>query len=155
MSSACGISAAQKDEALHWLELAAKAGDLLIVAEYAAELGDTPEALNIWETLWQNQGYSGSLSPLAIKYRKGVVTGEPDYVRAYAYQFIELKLLQAAYESSASPHRASLLGAVEDSLRYTGGFLNPQQTAAAEALAKQLLAENPNCCSGSIFGVTW
>ena len=69
-----GISAEQKDEALHWLELAAKAGDLLIVAEYAAEFGDTPEALNIWETLWQSQGYSGSLSPLAIKYRKGVVT---------------------------------------------------------------------------------
>ncbi|MGH8237022.1 MAG: hypothetical protein ACREXP_08370 [Steroidobacteraceae bacterium] len=149
-----GITAQQKDEAARWLDVAVQAGDFQAVQEYAVQLGATPEALKIWETLWQEQGFRGSLSPLAIKYSQGVAGGQPDYVRAYAYKLIEVKLLEAVYQDSASPNHRSMLGAMQESLRYTGGFLDPQQTVAAEALAKQLLAENPNCCSGSIFGVT-
>jgi hypothetical protein len=150
-----GITAQQKAEAPRWLDVAVQAGDFQAVQEYAVQLGDTAEALKIWDTLWQEQGFRGSLSPLAIRYSNGVAGGPPDYVRAYAYKLIELKLLEAAYQDSASPNSRNMLGAMQESLRYTGGFLDPQQTAAATALAKQLLAENPNCCSGSIFGVAY
>lgn len=143
-----GITAGQKAEAGSWLQLAARAGDYIALQRWAQSLGDTPEGLAALEDLW-NRGFSSVLSALAIRNSRGILSAAPDHVRAYAYSFINFKLLEAAYEGSSSPTRRMMLMAVEDSLRYRGGLLTPQETQRAIELAAQLLAENPNCCTGS------
>ena len=149
-----GITAEQRGEAEHWQEVAVEMGDLQAVQEYASGLGNTPEALRMWETLWNEQGQRGALQPLATIYSKGVGGAQPDHVRAYAYMVVEQKLLELIDRESGQSQRA-MLAAVDNSLRYLGGFLDPQQTRAATVLAQQLLADNPNCCSGGIFGINW
>jgi hypothetical protein len=150
-----GVTAEQKAEAEQWLQVAVETGDMQSVQEYAAGLGITREALEVWERLWQKQGFRSSLQPLAIIYSKGVEGTQPDYVRAYAYLLIEQKLLELVDRESGVNDQRIMLASMDDVLRHMGGYLNPQQTEAAAALAKQLLVENPNCCSGSLFGVTW
>ncbi|MGH8237560.1 MAG: hypothetical protein ACREXP_11130 [Steroidobacteraceae bacterium] len=150
-----GIAAEQKAEAEQWQKVAVEMGDLQTVEEYAAGLGDTPEALQVWETLWNEKGLRGSLQPLAIIYSRGVGGSGPDHVRAYAYMLIEQKLLELIERESVGQSQRAMLAGVDNSLRYVGGFLDPQQTQAATALAQRLIAENPNCCSGSIFGMNW
>lgn len=150
-----GITAEQKVQAGQWLQVAVEAGDLQAVQEYAAGLGDTAEALQMWETLWEEQGSRSSLQPLAIIYSRGVGGVQPDHVRAYAYLLIEQKLLELVERESVGQSQRAMLAAMDQSLRHMGGFLDPQQTQAATVLAQRLLAENPNCCSGAIFGLNW
>lgn len=149
-----GITAEQRAAAEQWLQVAVKMGDFQAVQEYAATLGNTREAIQVWETLWQ-EGNRSSLQPLASIYSKGVGGEQPDYLRAYAYMLIEQKLLELVDRESVGHRQRTMLAAIDESLRYMGGFLDPQQTQAATALAQRLLAENANCCSGSIFGVNW
>lgn len=113
------------------------------------ELGETQEGFEIWDALWR-QGNSGALPALGIWYAKGIpesTGGRPDYVSAYAYKLIYFKLTEAAVRNSVSPLRSHMLTSLEDSLRHTGGFLNPAQLEEAVALARVLLENNANCCA--------
>lgn len=90
-----------------------------------------------------------------MHYRRGWTPGgEPDYVRAYAYQFANLKVNEAIFASSVYPSHRNRLRAIEDSLANLASYLTPQQTAEAAALGRRLLRENPNCCVSFFFGQT-
>lgn len=145
-----GISDEQTREAQTWLRMAADQGEFWALQETAALLGNSPEGVAIWESLWK-QGNSGAVQPLAIFHQRGVGGGPPDYVRAYAYTFLHFKLLEAAYQNPPTQIPSGMLQAAEDVMRYSDGFLNPQQQEAAVQLARQLLLENRNCCNGGVW----
>ena len=145
-----GLTAEQKAELPVWTERAARAGDPFAITAWARSLGDTAEGLAAWEAAWRN-GVRSAPAALATLYERGVPGvsgGQANYVRAYAFGLIAWKLHEAWYGEQRSPAQRNDLHAMEGSLRHMGGFLTPQEQAQAVQLARQLLEENPKCCSG-------
>jgi hypothetical protein len=77
-----------------------------------------------------------------------VQDGEPDLVRAYAFRLINFKLHEAWYGEKTLGWPREDLAAKAEELSRTGGFLTPQEEAQAVQLARRLLEQNRNCCSG-------
>ncbi len=153
-----GITPEQKQEAPSWLEKAASSGELYALRAQADEWlknGDRTRFTTAYEELWAKHGYSGSLSPLAVMYRRGVAGGDPDYVRSYAYQLTELRLVQAVYGASEFPSHRNMLMGIENALSNTASYLTPQQTADAVRMSDRWLRTNPRCCIGLLFGATY
>jgi hypothetical protein len=145
-----GITSTQKAELPTWTERAAKAGDPFALTAWARSLGETAGGLSAWEKAWQ-QGIRSAPASLANLYEHGVPgvkDGEPDFVRAYAFRLINLKLHEAWYGETPSGWPRNDIAAKAEELRRTDGFLTPQEQAQAVQLAKSLLEQNRNCCSG-------
>lgn len=152
-----GVTAGMREEAARWAELAARAGDYLGLQDWAAELGRTAAGLRAWTDAWE-RGLASALAPLALLHASGVSEPDgrpPDHVLAYAYTLLELQITQAVVnqlsgaDRLAPTARRNRIIALQDTLRYRAGFLSPQETEAAIALARELLSKNPNCCTGS------
>jgi hypothetical protein len=150
-----GITPEHKAQLLVWSERAAEAGDPGGLMAWARSLGETKAGLAAWEKAW-SLGVRGAIAPLATLYERGVpgvADGQPDYARAYAFRLISLKLHEAWYGERPSRAQRDDLASIEEHLRRTGGFLTPPQQAQAVQLAKELLEQNRNCCSGVWPGV--
>lgn len=143
-----GTTEQQMQEAETWLRMAADAGEYWAQQRAATLLGNNREGVAAWESLWA-QGYTSALPPLAIYHHDGIDGAPADYVRAYAYKLVNFKLAEAGYRNPPTSMISPVLQAMQDSLDYSGGFLDPQQHAAAVQLAQRLLIENQNCCIGS------
>ncbi|HEY7752559.1 MAG TPA: hypothetical protein VH856_01960 [Steroidobacteraceae bacterium] len=150
MATSCeGVTPAQASEALDWLERAARGGDYVAAQRWADHLGDSQEGFEAWEALWRD-GDVQALGRLARHYERGVPAstgGQPDLVRAHAYRLVEAQVREAVYSQYQGLDAAR--ARLSDRLRASGGLVNPQQDAEAQALAKEILAGNPNCCRGS------
>jgi|ADGO01.1.fsa_nt_gi hypothetical protein len=152
-----GVSEELLETRKHWVRLAAEGGDYLARQSWAFELGKTVEAFRVMEAFWLD-GNASALPLMSHLAQQGISAdsagGEPDYVRAYAYNLIYLKLELAArargepWKPGASP-RLDRYIAYEERLKQIGGFLSPQQQAAAEKLAIQMVSMNKHCCTGS------
>jgi hypothetical protein len=143
-----GISAEQTTESHDWLLRAARGGDYLAGQEWATTLGDTQEGFDAWEARWR-QGDPVALQALSRLYDAGVPAstgGTPDATRAHAYRIVDFHVREAVYGQFKGLGSTQLRRS--ESVRAAGGRLNPQQHAEALALAKEILAGNPNCCRG-------
>ncbi|NJO12673.1 MAG: hypothetical protein HC872_03495 [Gammaproteobacteria bacterium] len=146
-----GITIEQRMEAAEWARRAAAAGDYLGLQDWARSLGNTEAALQAWQSAW-DRGYMSALPPLARLYASGALSStghEPDHVRAYAYKYINFKLMEAKYGVEPMAGQINMLASVESSLNHTGSFLTPLQTQQAIKIAKHLLETNQYCCRGS------
>ena len=123
-----GITPEQKAELPTWTERAAEAGDAFGLTSWARSLGETEAGLAAWEKAWRH-GIRGALAELATLYERGVADGQPDYVRAYAFRLISLKLHEAWYGERPSTMQRNDVDSMERSLRHTSGFLTPQEQA--------------------------
>lgn len=144
-----GVTAAQTAEALDWLERAAGGGDDIAAIRWAGHLGDSQEGFEAWEALWR-AGDLRALNALARHYERGIPAstgGVPDPVRAYAYRLVDFHVREAVY--SKFQGLAGMVTRHSDRMRAAGGQLNPQQHLDAQALARQILSSNPNCCRGN------
>lgn len=153
-----GIEPEQRAEASAWLEKAASSGEVFALRARADEMlmaKDRARFTSAYEELWSEHGYTGALSPLAVMYRRGVGGNAPDYVRSYAYQLTELRLMQTVYGNSAYPSHRNMLMGIENALSNTASYLTPQQTADAVRMSDQWLRSNPHCCVGLLFGATY
>jgi hypothetical protein len=142
-----GVTPEQRSTAKQWLDIAVAAQDYSALQDWATSFGDTADGKKAWEYIW-GLGYRGALSPLAIKALKGVPSGTPDYVDVYAYSLADFKLYEAAYGLSGNAGHQKVLTALENSLRGMLGNLTPEQTQQATTRARQLIADNRNCCYG-------
>lgn len=142
-----GTTATQIAESDMWLRNAADAGEFWSRQERAVNLGNTPEAIEEWKSLWKD-GHYAALPALSIYLQKGVYGGEPDYLNAYAYNYIQYKLIEAAYRTGNAGVDLTEVIEVEATVRRSAGFLTPEQNEAALKLAENLMRESPNCCSG-------
>lgn len=144
-----GVTAEQMAESLDWLLRAAGGGDFLAGQRWAERLGDSQEGFEAWEARWR-AGDPAALGALARLYEQGVPAttgGTPDPVRAYAYRLVDQHVREAVYSKFQGLQAQRALHA--ESIRAAGGRLNPQQHAEAQALAKEILAGNANCCRGT------
>jgi hypothetical protein len=142
-----GTTEDQKNESDDWLNAAIEQKDYWSLQEMAVKLGTSADGVAAWESLWK-QGYFSALPALSLLYQQGVDGGAPDYVRAFAYNYVQFKLVEAAYESGRSNVTLPHVVAVEDTVRRSTGNLTPQQTEDAIRLAEQLLRETFTCCAG-------
>jgi hypothetical protein len=152
-----GVTAEQRAQAPAWLNMAVARGDLVALRAQAMELRrSAPDRYyEAVKSLWEDHGFTGALSPLAVIHKHGrTPEGQPDYVRAYAYQFAELKLVESVYGNSQFPSHRNLLRGIEGALSNTSSYLTPQETQEAIALAERYLKDNPHCCVGILFGMT-
>ncbi len=144
-------------EAEFWAKLAAEGGDYVGIQTYAHMLGPGQERLAVMQSFWDD-GNISALPTLSAEYFVGSHGGsgsKPDYVRAYAYHLIYTKVHESVKTSNgdATAPSGTKVGsaiALENHLNYLGGFLSPRDQAQAEKLAAQLLAQNGNCCTGSL-----
>lgn len=153
-----GIKPEQRAEASAWLEKAASSGEVFALRARADEFlkaRDRARFTTAYEALWSEHGYTGALSPLAVMYRRGVGGNAPDYVRTYAYQLTELRLVRTVYGNSAYPSHRNMLIGIENAMSNTASYLTPQQTADAVRMSDQWLRSNPHCCVGLLFGATY
>jgi len=146
-----GVSDEQIAYAEYWRDEAIKAGDFLATRDYAAEIGVHTEAgFQIQKKLW-DQGHISAVNGLGIAYRHGVPgenSGQPDYLKSYAYGYATFKLFEATARGSISPNTRNRLRSIEESLSNRGSYLTPQEQQAAIELAAEILEENKNCCLG-------
>ena len=153
-----GITPAQKEEAPAWLIKAASSNELFALraqADQWLKAKDRNKFTAAYEDLWLKHGYTGALSPLAVMYKRGVNGSGPDYLRSYAYQLTEVRLVKSVYGDSAFPSHRNMIVGMENALSNTASYLSPQQTADAVRLADQMLRNNRHCCVGLLFGATY
>ena len=151
-----GITQEARDDADFWRDSAVSSGVIFALSEKARDLfQESPrDALAAYQALWDNDGDSGALAPLAFLYEKGLAGGGKDLVQAYAYKFADFKLRDSVYGESVFHSHRNMLRAAEDALRRHASYLTPEKTLKAEEMGKKLLAENANCCTGMLFGGT-
>ncbi len=144
-------------ESKFWAKLAAEGGDYLGIQTYAHMLGAGSERLALMERFWEDGNISAlpTLSGGFFDGSHGDSTSQPDYIRAYAYHLIYSKVHESTKNvaSGATSPAGAKVGssiAIENHLRYLGGFLSSQQQIEAEKLAAGLLSRNSNCCIGSL-----
>lgn len=158
LGSRCeGVSDKMLQTRDHWMRVAAEGGDYLARQDWAFQLGKTVEAYRVIEDFWLD-GNASALPLMSHLAKHGISShtamGEPDYVRAYAFNLIYLKLDMAAraYGQSWKPPESQRLDryiAYEQHLKQIGGYLTPQQQADAERLAIRMIRNNENCCTGT------
>lgn len=142
-----GVDGTTLEEAGMWQQMAINADYYWAWQDWARRLHGTAQEFEAWNTLWE-RGHFSVLQPLQVIHSRGVAGSPPDYIRVYAYNLIELNLMQAALGDSPSPTYRNWVIAVEDSLRHAGSYLTPAETETATALAVELLKNSPNCCIG-------
>jgi len=142
-----GLTDAQKETSAKWLQAAVDQGEFWSLQESAARLGNSPEGVVAWRALWKH-GHFAALPALSVFYQRGVGGLPPDYLLSFAYNYLQLALLQAAYAHGAGSVRIEQVKAVEASLRHSETFLMPGQRAKAVELAEKLLRESGECCVG-------
>lgn len=143
-----GVTAEQMAESLEWLQRAMQGGDHVAGQRWATRLGQSQEGFEAWEVRWR-QGDPHALLALSRHYERGVPAstgGVPDPVRAHAYRLVDFYVREAVY--SKFQGLQSMRSRHADEIRSAGGRLNPQQYAEAQALAKEILSANRNCCRG-------
>jgi hypothetical protein len=143
-----GVTAEQMAGSLDWLQRASQGGDYIAGQRWAARLGHSQEGFEAWEARWR-QGDPHALLALSRHYERGVPAstgGVPDPVRAHAYRLVDFHVREAVYSKFQGLQTMRTLHA--DQVRLAGGTLNPQQHAQAQALAKEILSSNRNCCRG-------
>ena len=142
-----GVTDEQKRTSQRWLQAAINQGEFWSLEEAAVKQGNSREGVASWQALWK-RGHFSALPALSIYFEKGAGGAPPDYVRSYAYNYLQLKLMQAAYGTGKSRITLPHVQAVEASVRRSAGFLTPAQQEAALQLAEQLLHESVDCCMG-------
>lgn len=143
-----GSTPAQLAESGTWLMVAVSQNNLRAQQIQAMKLGDTPQAIHAWQRLW-NAGHATSLQPLQILHSRGAadpLARRPDYLRAYAYTLIELKLHEAAAAADPVNVHAMQIRSLRELLGHHERFLSATQIQQAVELGAALLQENPNCC---------
>lgn len=143
-----GSTPAQLAESGTWLMVAVSQDNLRARQIHAMKLGDTPQAISAWRQLW-HAGHATSLQPLQILHSRGAadpIRRRPDYLHAYAYTLIELKLREAAATADPVNVHAMQIRSLRELLSHHERFLNPAQVQQAIELGARLLQDNANCC---------
>lgn len=145
-----GVTRDHQQNRIQWAEMAAHNGSFQAMREMAHHHGYTPEGLRWHELGWQ-QGHVSAADAISVFLQRGASdpeNGQADYFRAYAYLYLNYKVYAEAMSLSQSPATMNRIVSMENTVRNLGGYLTPQEQAAAESLAARLLAENENCCLG-------
>jgi hypothetical protein len=139
-----------------WLERAVSTGAVFALGAKALQtlLRAPREAFPSYRELWEKHGDVGALPALAFLHAKGLTGTDKDLVQSYAYKFASFKLHESVYGASVFPSHRNMLSGMEEALRAAASYLTPEQTLEAERRARQLLVNNPNCCTGLLFGST-
>lgn len=144
-----GVTSEDIATAGRWREMALRYGRILAYLDYAGSLGTTEEGLAAWEKAWTARS-GPALHWIGTLYERGVrplADGTPNYMEAYAYKFLHLKLQQAVTPNPQTQTRHSFLERFQKDLDRTGGYLNPNQWATAVARAQVLMEQaNRDCC---------
>lgn len=150
-----GITTEQKEGAEHWLEIAADEEDYLAMREYARYLGsNTRESFELRQKTWE-MGFVSGAGSIAIYYKNG---DQVDYLKSYAYSLISSQIYKAALLRDGSRHSRygtqvhNKIKSLDDLLSTKAGYLTPEQQAAAEQIAIDLLKANTNCCRAGWSG---
>lgn len=142
-----GMTASETADASMWMRRAEEAGHVpaLMAIVNGGSTRDTPRAAEVAQRLWSD-GHISVLDALSRAAKRGLLTGEPDDVLAFAYRRL--------YHAFMSVHRANAksdlarygLQMEAESLRQQLGAMTPQQSADAVRATRRLLEQNRNCC---------
>lgn len=150
-----GIDASKKalPEVEKWAKLAAEKGDYQAIKHLQMRARkNPPEAVKWLNEAWDKLGDVDALRDIAIYHSRGVGEGQaPNFEKAYAYNRAYTLIKSASrdqFESEFSNKTVNeFFNSVDNRSAIYGSQLGANETAAAEALAREIIEGNENCCS--------
>lgn len=142
-----GISAAQKEESMDWLEKSAKDGNLRAALRLGEILGNTKEGLYAMQAAWLSGHIIGALR-LSELYRNGYTDGKvlvKDDIAAHAHLYVFSQLMEPAFPTD-SRNAAQFKAEIRAELQKSADELYEHELDLAIEQAKAILEANENCC---------
>lgn len=138
------ITDEQKQEADHWLAVAASLGDLYAKVRVASKSEDMEEKMRLFGAAWRLGSVNG-LGSYAGVLQESQNESSDAAINAYAHLYLYGKLSEASF-TGTGPLSRRLQAELEESVVYAGLRLNPWEQEEAQRLAEELLVSNPDCC---------
>lgn len=147
-----GVTSQQISESKEWLDAALKGGVPWAFKAIAQSMPDeslyTLDGLRAWTAVWRT-GSVAALSWIAKIHRHGVhdaAVPAPDPVRAYAHQFLYVRLMRESAAASGGQVANLVASRLEDDLSGWADSLTSADRQRAARIAREVLAANESCC---------
>ena len=146
LSRSCwGVPEADRIEAYGWLEVAAESEYLPAVEEILSSKKGTAEHFELVLESWR-LGRIGALQDLFVVYRTGSFGVEPDPVAAYAYSYLHSNITILDLSANGGKRSQQRIAGRHRFIEAQEARLRDHQIEAGQALAREILKANPNCC---------